>query len=308
MADRHNEAAHVRIVDPSPERRVPLAANTLLGRHWSCTWPLASQGVPLFWVEIRYLEKRWWWRDLDDRAEPRNPRWQPWEPSTAIPRPGAEVVLESDGPPAAFLQDPRTGEHVLRNDWAAWVDLDGDALLPVDVGEQAEEHAPLRDGDLFVSRGRLWRLFLAEAPAGTLRPGLDCADPFLEWQFEPAGTAWRLHLRGLHLVRSFEEEAVRMGAAYALIRLAAAQGKRETCCQPLERSDGFASNEEVLGVWDALGGRAENIDVNVERSHFKYMFDRAGAARWADLFESVQIGRRKIHRLAVLPARLRVDP
>lgn len=170
---------------------VPLAATTLLGRHALCLWPLGpplfrepDRNVPAFWLELRWFDgaAAWGARSLAARGETAGivpgrvlpEDWGSLGPRETVTAPGGATVVRllSDEPPGLLLTDPTTGTWTEGEAACEWVE-------PVAAGwAPAGEAGPiLRDGQCFVSAGRVWRFHLPATPSATARGELDVANP-----------------------------------------------------------------------------------------------------------------------------------
>lgn len=131
----------LRLLDRGEERRVPLAAETLIGRSRQATWTITDPRSPSIWMEVRWFEgEGWGWRDgmaQDTETIPRTAsrasgamRRQDFKRLTT--ERGAQLnrhtraVLLRDAPPAPFA-----------------VDLDTEDLL---VGAAFDQHVEVLEG------------------------------------------------------------------------------------------------------------------------------------------------------------------
>ena len=162
------------------ERRVPLAAETLIGRHVGCTYTLANPAIPTFWIELRWTDDRWLWRSLVEDHPTSGPTrrhdavWAVVGTGDAIRSSAATVVLEDASPPRMFAATPG-GEEVLQPpDLFEWIEPGAEGCWPIRRGDRVE---PLANGSIFAVDGRPFRLFTVEETLTTLRARLDLLHP-----------------------------------------------------------------------------------------------------------------------------------
>ncbi len=175
--------AFIRVTGDERERLLPLAATTLLGRHESCTWILDRPQLPTFWVELRWTEAGWTWRELGGDA--RGPRrralgvaqgWWLLDAGQRVNGRGVVIELVDDRPPARFAVDLATGELVQGEAILALVAEDGQLPLPADW-ERREAPEPMREGQAFTVGGRSFRFHDAVPVAATAKRRIDLLQP-----------------------------------------------------------------------------------------------------------------------------------
>ncbi|MFH1467068.1 MAG: hypothetical protein ABIO70_21980 [Pseudomonadota bacterium] len=173
----------MRIVGDGEERRVPLAAATVLGRHEGCTWVLRAPQIPSFWVELRWSAAGWLWRDLGgDARGPRRearaeaPGWWLLGPGQRLNGRGVVLELLDEGAPERFAVALDSGDVVQGEALLALVAEDAERPLPADW-ERRDEVVPLRDGQTFTVGGRAFRFHDAVPPPATARRRLDLTHP-----------------------------------------------------------------------------------------------------------------------------------
>ncbi len=173
--------AHVRITGSTEECLLPLAPTTLVGRHESCTWVLDAPQIPTFWVELRWTEAGWTWRELGgDARGPRRPvrgrasGWWLLDAGQRINGRGIVLELLDDRAPQRFTVDLASGEVLLGQDLLALVAEDGAQPTPADW-ERREEAEPLRDGATFTIGGRAFRFHDAAPVPATAQRRIDLA-------------------------------------------------------------------------------------------------------------------------------------
>lgn len=268
-------------------REVPLAATTLVGRHWSCGVTLAAPRLPAFWLEVRWTEAGWRWRELSGegattssgpvleggwRALGARVRWDPdlW------------IALPESTPPVPALVDLVDGSWKTGEDLDAWLEeAEGAHWL------HEGEHAPtrrLQDGEVVSLGGRPWR-FLAGAP------------------FTPTHTeAFHVLHRDVRLEVDLaaQEASVRCGRQVVVVRgecvrvLAVYQAAQ---C----RGDGWLTRTEAWEQWVALGGNPASTPDRLgwERGKLRTQLARQGLLGVHELFESRTVERVWELRLAV---------
>ena len=162
------------------DRRLPLAATTVLGRHAGCTWVLEPAEVPTFWVELRWTDNGWAWRELGGDA--RGPRkrasrlgteWWMLEGGQRINGRGAVVELEDAGPPHRFVVDLQTQDVIDGRSLVRLVADDTATPRPADWETRPHACPPLVDGAIFTIEGHSYRFHQAAPPPPTTLRRLD---------------------------------------------------------------------------------------------------------------------------------------
>ena len=284
--------------DAGRRQLVPLAVSTLVGRHWGCGVRLGDPGVPLYWLEIRWLDGVWGWRALGAEERTRGTGsalaagWR--QLAVAGPRQGrvrlsADVWVElvEAGPPRPHLVDLQAGSTLDEAATAEWVELRADLVLPLDAEGDASHALP--DGTVLAREGRAVRV---HAPAGivaTMTATLDLA-------------------RGRVFVDidSAARKAVLTGDDGGAVTV------RGECVRVLEvyrsarRDDvprgGWLSAQDALAGYVALGGAEDTALARMswERCRLRSLLSQAGVANVSALFE-VAPGRDARVRLGFTP-------
>ncbi len=174
----------IHITGDNVDHTLPLAATTLLGRHQICTWVLDGPQIPTFWIELRWTEAGWAWRELGGDA--RGPRkiasalgadWWLIDQGQRINGRGLRVVLEEDGPPECFVVERATGRVYDGDDLHELIADEFPDPLPIDWERRTDPCPPLRDGSAFSVGGRVYRYHEEIAPTVTARGALDLRSP-----------------------------------------------------------------------------------------------------------------------------------
>ncbi len=139
----------------------PLSGTVLVGRHWSCGVRVPSPAVPAFWLELRWTDAGWRWRELAGGGATRgggtadDTGWRAFGPRPL--RWGDDVAL-SIVPPAGPTE---AVVDLVRGTWVEGESID--ALLELADGARwvgGGESAPSRrvvDGVFFAIDGAAYR-------------------------------------------------------------------------------------------------------------------------------------------------------
>jgi hypothetical protein len=255
-------------------RRVPLAATTLVGRHWSCGVHVPCARLPSFWLELRWTEEGWRWRELagDGTTQSAGPvLGGGWRALTSRVRWDANlwVALDQDAPPVPALVDLVGGEWLTGEPLDAWLE-EAEGARWVPAGEGPPTHR-LVDGEVVVLQGRTWR-YLAGVPATATRTEafhvqhrdvrIDIDLPRLEATVRCGRHAVLVH-----------GECVRVLAVYVEARA---------------RGDGWLTRTEAWDAWVALGGNPASAPERLgwERGKLRTQLARQGVLGVQDLFET----------------------
>ncbi|MEL6345448.1 MAG: hypothetical protein AAFV53_20235 [Myxococcota bacterium] len=162
---------------------LPLSASTLLGRHHHCTWRVPDPRLPLYWIELRWIGRRWGWRVLADPGNTRGPltalpgrdSWRVLKRNERVYTPRVSVTLIEGGPPRRFALDLDNHDIIEGGALEDVIEDRADGPWPVDAESRPEFSGPLEDGQLFFSCGRPMRFSAGEPVAATVRGGVSLA-------------------------------------------------------------------------------------------------------------------------------------
>ncbi len=271
----------ILLCDRQHSRVIPLAASTLVGRHWACPARLADPSCPLYWLELRWLEGTWGWRALG--AEERTVGTGASLPAgwRALPvathrsgrvrlSEGTWLELLTPGPPRTYLVTLPGGELVEEEAAATWAELRPDMALPLDAEGDASRAYP--DGHVIAREGVAVRVHAPGAVASTLEAALDLSRPcFLDLDLET-------------LTASFSGGGSCVTARGECVRVLAAYLEARRMDVP---RGGWLSAVEAHAAWVALGGDASAplTRLSWERCRLRSVLSRGGAAGVGSLFE-----------------------
>jgi hypothetical protein len=292
-----------RLRTRSPDRDArehPLGTTTLVGRHRSCAVVIDAPGVPAFWLEIRWTEAGWAWRELGP-AELARGAGAPLGDGWRALRPGARVRLDDDTwielledlPPAVVLVDVATGEERSGEALDALVEVSDGRVLPLHA--DGEPSAELRDGEMFHDGRRTWRVLRPDRVPSTLRDGLLVGHPDASLDLDVAARSATFTVGTLSC--TVRGGPVLSMAPYALARR---DGPRD--------DGGWLTLPDAHAWWLALGGAAASPPerLNWERAKLRTMLAREGARGVDGLFEvRRRVGETAI-RLSLEPGRIEV--
>lgn len=272
--------ARLRTRTPSRDARDhALGTTTLVGRHRSCAIVLDAPGVPAFWLELRWSEAGWAWRELGP-ADLARGAGAPLGDGWRALRPGARVRLDDDtrielldeGPPAVVLVDVATGEELSGEALDPFVEVSDGRVLPLHA--DGEPSAELRDGHSFHDGRRTWRVLRPDTVPTTGRDGLLVAhgDSALDLDLVARSATFTIGTQSC-TVRGGPVLAM---APYALARR---DGARD--------DGGWLTLPDAHAWWVALGGAAASPPerLNWERAKVRSMLAREGARGVDALFE-----------------------
>ncbi len=247
----------IRLIYEDTDVLLPMPATLQVGRHWSCFAQVKDGRIPQFWLEIRWKGSTWAWRVLNAEEETRgmgamkSHGWRELPPDPArVPSISlgdvARIEFLSIDPPHTFAQNIQTGEvHAGDALDDLWEDVDGQIYrFGWEEAGQGQNQA-LNDGDLLVSDGDLYRVFMTASSPPTMMGSMDLATQECEVEIDlDTMTATFESSRGS---ASASGECVRVLAAYALAR------------RDENRVDGgWLTAQEIYNRWVDLGGNASS--------------------------------------------------
>ncbi len=293
------------------ERRLQLAATTLLGRHPSCTWVLSEAQIPTFWVEIRWTRAGWAWRELGgDATGPRKPvaclgtGWCLLERGNNINGRSARVTLLREGPPKRFVVDVERGEPETDTPIEDLVIDDVAGPLPADWEQRDDQLTTLADGKIFTAAGRSYRFHEAVPPETTAQRQLDLERRSCELELALGDTEPLLSIWDGKVTRRIKGAALWALVPYFEARL-----------QDLPRG-GWLHQDEAFDRWQELrpDAASEPKRMGQDRNRVKKLLEDAGVVveklladgdkRVNHLFERSRKGGVWLVRLAPDPERL----
>jgi hypothetical protein len=293
--------ALLRITRGSTSREVPLAASTLLGRHASCTWCLDDPRIPTFWIELRWSEAGWTWRELGaDARGPRRqgaglrPGWWLLEQGQRVNGRGVVVELLDGGPPAGFVVDLSSGDWLQGDDLLQVVCDDTGCPVPADWEWCSRPVRELGDGSTFVVGGKPYRFHQAAPPPSTKQRLLDLERFACQLEF-------REHSAGpeLYIWDGPVEASLRGTFLWALVPYL------ESRISDVPK-DGWLSLDEAHSRWAELvpGGGSSPDRVGQDRSRVRRALQRCGVESSELLFERRRTAERWQVRVGLNPARI----
>ncbi len=263
---------------PTGARAIPLAASTLVGRHWASLARVDDPRVPLLWLELRWFGTRWGWRALgaSDRTRGKGAALADGWRHFAVDSPVrlddlVSVELVAESAPVPMLVDSGTGALASPEVLERLVELRDSRLLP--LAAEGDATRALLDGALLVDEsGRPWRVCLPDAPAATEQARLHLGRPYDLFLDEDAARVTFIQGDASVVVNA---ECARVLAVFAEARRA-----------DLPRGGWFTPAE----AWDAWVVRGGNPDSPVarlswERAKLRQALARQGVSGLDSLFE-----------------------
>lgn len=283
--------------------RRPLAAVTMLGRHASCTWPLADPRMPLFWVELRWWSAGWCWRQLggEVRGVPRHaacipPDWFLLHAGDHLTGAGVRLTLVDDTAPAPFAVDVAGGACIQEPELDKLVLMESDGPWPLGWERAPESRGPLEDGSIFTANGCAYRYHAGSPPPRTRGGLLDLGRRTCRLDLD-------LDERGPSL-RAWDGPAeVVLRGAFLWALLPYMEARVEDV--PF---GGWLELEHAYSRWrEVVEGAASAPDrIGQDRSRSARALEQAGVAGARDLFERRRVRRAWEVRIAPEAERLEV--
>jgi hypothetical protein len=299
----------LRLQHGSTTRDVLLAPSSLVGRHWACVGRLPVAGVPLYWLEVRWLGEGWGWRELTPRAQTRGAGealadgWRSFVAGVSVRwSDDVRVELVDGGPPGpacVALDGETTPLDVLAGDSLAdLLEITPEGARP--LGDDTFPARWLDDGAVFVAAlpgepARAWRWLRGDAPLVTARDGFTVTHPdvTLDLQRSPLAATFTLRRQSA----TIRGETARMLTVYALARHEEAWD-----------DGGFLTASEAITRWEALGGSLGGPAQRAawERGRLRTQLSAQGVRGLGELFERGRRAGEPTFRLAMHPRNLDV--
>jgi hypothetical protein len=274
--------ATLLVSDSAQVRVFPLAASTLIGRHWTCPVRILDGSCPLYWLEVRWLEGAWGWRTLgaDDRTHGGGAALPAGWRSLAVAtlRAGRVRLSESTwielvtaDPPRAHLVRLPDGELLDDDEAAAWAELRADIALPLDVEGDGGQAYP--DGHVIIRDGKAVRVHASGGVATTVATPIDLSRPGV---FADVDLAAR--------TATFANRAGQVTARGECARVLEVYLQARRIDIP---AGGWLSATEAHAAYQALGGSPDATleRLSWERCRLRSILSRAGVAGVGALFE-----------------------
>ena len=164
----------IRILQGEEVRELPLAADTQLGRTWSCTWRVEEPELPALWLELRWFGSGWAWKPLGtDTVQGRGGSerlpsgWRWFVAGTTLRAASVQIELIDTGAPSSSAVDLDSGERLEGSLAEALLERRADGWWPVDAEASGRRSRPLEPGETEVVLGRRRVFHLADPPVAT---------------------------------------------------------------------------------------------------------------------------------------------
>lgn len=290
----------IKLETPDQVMAGVLTETTLVGRHWRCDVVLNHPGVPLYWLELRWLASRWAWRCLGaeertfGKGTPKQGGWRYLDVGHEVllgPQVAKLSLMDGDAP-GLVLEDLHSGQRLHGDERFDFVGLG--AQGPHAVGDPEER--PLVDGEIFESRGRHFRLWRPQGWQPTREPVIMITERGLLLEVDRESLCVRLWSEDAEV--ELCGEVVRALVPYVQARLD----------DPRNDDGGWRTNDEILAAWIALGGNVDSPRerMNWERNKLRSLLTELGVSRSDLLFERKRTAGTWRHRVALKAEVLRM--
>lgn len=292
---------------PGDLRKIELTETTIIGRHWQCNVVLTSPRIPLYWLEIRWLNGTWAWRSLGaaDRTKGTgtagNHGWMYWHSRSGTKmrvniENGSRVELVDISSPSLLLQDLFTGEQFPIPACFEYLALSNRYVYRRGQDEE-DPSAAIVDGEVFAMDGKTFRLWLPTTWEATIEPIIDLTHPNIEITANP-GTLTASFVIGDAEIK-LKGEFVRLLCVYLHAR------KEGTW----DADGGWLSTEEAHAAWIKYGGLSSSPIKRIAwmRGKLRSHLVANGAGKPEALFARQRKNGQWEHRLSLAPSRLHIE-
>ena len=265
---------------------IPLAPSTLLGRAWCCLGRFSSEGVPTYWLEVRWMGDIWAWRALAAQGRTRGSGaflQEGWRALHVVAGRGARVhiadvawiELVDAAPPAPFAIDLASGEALDEEVLAELVEVRQDAVLP--LAAEGDPRQAFQDGATFVVPGtdRALRLHVPTRVVATADTRMDVSRGELAVEFDESDAS--AHLHQSETVVQVRGACVKVLAVYVDAR---------------QSGEGWLSATDAWAAWVDRGGSEDSPIERLgwERAKLRSQLARARVAHPEAMFETRRVG------------------
>lgn len=266
---------HLTVHVDGVERSVPLASTTLVGRHWSCGVVVPAIRVPSFWLELRWHDDGWRWRELAGSGVTQGSGgllpggWRPFGARPVRFDGDLWLALASFSAPEAGLVDVATGAWLAASTLPDGITCADGAWWTSPGEESAAER--LHDGDVTVIGGRAVRFLAGVAFPMTHALGFHIAHRDVRLDVDLDAQTATLTCGGV--VADVRGACVRVLAAYLRAR---------------RTGRGWLTRTEAFEAWVELGGKADSEPDRLgwERGKIKAQLAAQGVLGVRTLFET----------------------
>lgn len=266
-------------------KRLPLLESNGFGRSSELGLRrIPVQGLPLFWLEIRWLNHQWAWRALNAESETKGKGsilqngWRELVDrivfQAAIP---VQIEIFDKSPPQVLVESLQGGSITSIDEFQG--------LHVSDLGYRAESDGPLlNNGEVFVLNGTPYRLWIPQSYAPSVDSSFLLSDPHLQLDIYPQDLRAELSI-GPRVIQ-IQGEFVRILWVYAQARL---------------DGEGWLDSFDALSFWVYNGGNAgsEAARVSWERNKLRKVLLEQQAFGVDALFERYRQGTNWHHRLGL---------
>jgi len=282
------------LLEGGEARKIVLTSTTLIGRHWTCHIRLQDARVPLYWVEVRWLQDAWGWRALsaEDRTQGtgrvRDGRWKVLSGAGSSVHLGSTVHIRFTDlePPNLVLEEPISGRRLENSNALELVEWGDSGVRPL-----GDEDSPfVGNGASLSLDGSVWRVWLPTDWKTYREPRLNLAldAVHLEVGLSPLRAILTQGMESIEVTGS----KARLLFVYALARI-----------NDIPDEEGWLSTQDALERWKAVGGppEAQALRVAWERGKIRTALTRKEAIHAGELFERERRGTAWFVRLALPP-------
>ncbi|MEC7987614.1 MAG: hypothetical protein VX278_20775 [Myxococcota bacterium] len=266
-------------------RRLILSSSNLIGRHWRCELSISNERLPLYWIEIRWLESHWAWRVLWGSDFTRGTGavlqrgWRKWSSGRIYFHDILHLELSDPSPPTLLFEELRTKKRF------TLMDLEGRVLYTQHGVQTLYSEQVYQDGEILTVGENIYRVHLPVRWSPSKRAELDLGDAELALDIDVET------LEAVFTVKNVEcklmGEPVRMLYVYARHRK--------------EDPDGWLSSENAFRLWVEFGGTTTSpIErLNWERAKVRNMLAMNSAINTEQIFERTRKKRKWLIRMRI---------